>query len=636
MHDGLRLKALSQLPQAFRKLALAACAPDAPKLALGQFLKAAATASASEGRACLAAFYVLLDPAKIPSPESLDSPEVDDIVREMPVILLPLYSIEVPAELGSDLWCRVWAWANFIHTYKEHLPGPPLPEATFWVDFLIYTANFHINDAPAPYLYNSVGFKSLMTATWGFVLDVEDPDTRDLGLTLIIGLLPGMNPVDDANLEEIIDAAGGVDYLALLIIKCMHEILARAETPLSHEDLYLIHAVLNFVAEAEHLCIKGQPMYEGTLGRLGTSLAALDFAQVLVAVAWTVGENAGDTDVIKFNLDRCFLLLARIFLLETGHHHLPSAISQGLLCALICAGQFDGTIQNHFTLFFYGILPRALISYHAVAALNAALPDAEECATSQVFRRSPGFGPWQRFCALTKKSLHVLKFCEEYIPDKTCDNMECNLIESKTEFSRCSGCLNVYYCSAECQKSDWRTGGHRNVCAEYGNLTLSARNNPSVRERDFLRAYLDAEYTDSKGSIYAQHTLCLQRFPNSTLVTVFDYTNGPVDISVHPLESESARVQELRAYGAEWEYSVARARRSGGRMVLHVVRTQQGRAAPRYVLVPLRKTGSGVDTLLEEFAASLPTPHNVPLVEELWLKLRPKAEAADEEVTETH
>ncbi|KAJ7153899.1 hypothetical protein C8R43DRAFT_443172 [Mycena crocata] len=577
-----------------------------------------------------------MDPAKIPSPESFDSPEVEQIIKEMLVTLLPLYSIEVPVELGADLWPRVWEWANFIYTYRDHLPGPPLPVANFCVDFLIFMANFQKNGVPEPYLCSSVGFRSLLTATWGFVLDVEDPDNRDLGLTLITGFLPAMNPADEANFEEIIDAAGSVDHLAQLIVNCMHEILNSAETPLSFKDIYYLRAVLNFVAAAEHLGIAGEPMYQGSLGRLGKALGDNNFTEVLVAAAWAVGDATGDTELIKFTVDRCILFLARLFLREGGHHYIPSAISQGLLGALICAGHFDGPMQSHMTLFFYGILPRTLISYHAVAALEGALPDAEECASSPVFRRSPGFDKWQRFCTSTKRSLAVLKFCEQYVPDKACDNIDCHIIKSKTEFRRCSRCLNVYYCSTDCQKIDWRTGGHRDICGEYNTLRLSARTNLSVRERDFLRAYLDAEYTYSKPTIYAQQALCLKRFPNSAFLTLFDYTNGPVDISVLPLESDSTYMQDLRAYGAEWDYSVARAQRSGGRMALHVVRTQHGTEPHRYVVIPLRRTETGVNAILNDMAVELPANKDDPAVQELWAKFRPRLVASEEDVTETH
>jgi MYND finger len=32
---------------------------------------------------------------------------------------------------------------------------------------------------------------------------------------------------------------------------------------------------------------------------------------------------------------------------------------------------------------------------------------------------------------------------------------------------RCTGCSVAYYCSRECQKQDWKSGGHKQTCTEY-------------------------------------------------------------------------------------------------------------------------------------------------------------------------
>ncbi|KAJ7175180.1 hypothetical protein C8R43DRAFT_1201845 [Mycena crocata] len=279
-------------------------------------------------------------------------------------------------ELGFELWSRVWPWANFIYTYKDHLPGQPLPEATFCIEFLIYTTRFQTNHEAMPFVCDSAGFKSLLTAAWGFLLDVEDPETRDFGLSQVSTLLPGMKPGIDTNLEEMIDAAGSVDHLALLIINHTQATLDMAKKPMTVTDVYFIRAILDFVVEAEHLGIPGQQMYEDSLGKLGTSLARHNFAQVLVVAARRLGETGDNTKLITGTLERCLLFLARVFIIPSGQRRLPSAISEGLLCALICAGHFDGLIQNHFSLFFGGILPLCLTSYYAVAALQYGGPDA--------------------------------------------------------------------------------------------------------------------------------------------------------------------------------------------------------------------------------------------------------------------
>lgn len=43
----------------------------------------------------------------------------------------------------------------------------------------------------------------------------------------------------------------------------------------------------------------------------------------------------------------------------------------------------------------------------------------------------------------------------------------------------CAGCSNVAYCSRECQKLDWKQGGHRKACFEIQNERLGKAFDPS-------------------------------------------------------------------------------------------------------------------------------------------------------------
>ena len=45
-----------------------------------------------------------------------------------------------------------------------------------------------------------------------------------------------------------------------------------------------------------------------------------------------------------------------------------------------------------------------------------------------------------------------------------CDNVECDNFEKDKAFSLCAKCRAVAYCSAACQKVDWKNGGHKAEC----------------------------------------------------------------------------------------------------------------------------------------------------------------------------
>jgi hypothetical protein len=49
----------------------------------------------------------------------------------------------------------------------------------------------------------------------------------------------------------------------------------------------------------------------------------------------------------------------------------------------------------------------------------------------------------------------------------------CNALENKlvNKFKTCSKCMNVWYCSLECQKNDWKK--HKPICTQYCKWVVS-------------------------------------------------------------------------------------------------------------------------------------------------------------------
>lgn len=150
-------------------------------------------------------------------------------------------------------------------------------------------------------------------------------------------------------------------------------------------------------------------------------------------------------------------------------------------------------------------------------------------------------------------------------------------------------------------------------------------------ERRFLRAVVHEDYSTSKGAIYAKQALELHRGSNGDFFTFFDYIGGAVRISVESKDSSPSLADALRAYAEEWTDSVARAGRSSGKMGLHLVRILNGKS-PRYVLVPLRKTRSHVESVLNEVAAGLRKSKE----ETLAMDFTERFKDVDKDVVETH
>lgn len=104
-----------------------------------------------------------------------------------------------------------------------------------------------------------------------------------------------------------------------------------------------------------------------------------------------------------------------------------------------------------------------------------------------------------------------------------------------------------------------------------------------VREREFLRALVHNDYRHVKANIDAQQDVLLRKLAGRGLVTRFDYTDGPVRIT---MTADDCKGMEV--FGEQWLDSVARAARSGDRLALHVVQISEG-PVKHIFLVPLRK-----------------------------------------------
>ncbi|KAJ7112093.1 hypothetical protein C8R44DRAFT_985119 [Mycena epipterygia] len=633
MHRDLHLGNLAQLPFSVRKVASAACSANRSSRAVERFLEVVADCSESEARSFLPVFYILLDPAGIPSMAQLDTAagQTEGTIQQVLDLLQALNNIYIPLHLGPDLWSRIWPWARWIHTYKDHLSGPPLREGRFCVDLLVLAGHFHeSSDVAVAYIWDAPGFKYLVARTWIFVLETRDAARRIQAMMCLCGFLGVSDPSKPTNFKEMVDGAGGtVHHLGRLVVKFMDTVLAQRSTPLSITDLYFIRIILDFIAEAARMAVPGEGNWFET-GPMAAVLPSHDIARVLATTAYALAEHTADD--VAYTLDQCFVILGRIFLVNSGHRFLPSALRSGLLRAVVSSAHFkEITIQNHLNLFLTVVLPGCLIYHGVLSDLAAALRGVAKISSKTAFQKSNIAEKWNRFTNSADQRLELFKLFEskQYILDRACDNLQCGTVDVETKFRRCSGCLTFYYCSSACQTSDWQ-GGHRHACASYGSLCLSERHGLTVRERRFIRTVVHEDYSTSKSDIYAKQSIELHRDSNGAFFTLFDYIGGAVRIAVYSKDSASSVADALRAYGEEWTDSVARAERSSGKMALDVVRILNGRA-PRYV-VPLRKTRSDIEGALNEVAAGLRRSKE----ETLAMDFSEKFKDVDKDVVETH
>lgn len=127
-------------------------------------------------------------------------------------------------------------------------------------------------------------------------------------------------------------------------------------------------------------------------------------------------------------------------------------------------------------------LPAATVFHAVVAQLEGQVREVQMLAHGAKFKRSPMYSLWRTFEATAEKRIQMLADMKSgRTESKARDNMEvssnltppshandwilkCGIIREQTAFRRCSSCQQVYYCSADCQRLDWRKGGHSEAC----------------------------------------------------------------------------------------------------------------------------------------------------------------------------
>ncbi|KAJ6628505.1 hypothetical protein B0H10DRAFT_1940342 [Mycena sp. CBHHK59/15] len=187
------------------------------------------------------------------------------------------------------------------------------------------------------------------------------------------------------------------------------------------------------------------------------------------------------------------------------------------------------------------------------------------------FTKMEMFPTWKAFLDLVGERVRVLKKYE----------VSCESIKA------CDNGGSLYYCSTECQTLDWHGSGHRESCPSFRSMRRSHADPLSVRELSLIRALLHSDYLAHRSEIFCRLISHINRHPGTEFYTLFWYTEGHVEIEIHPV----GEYPDKYDWGVDWAYHVRRMAQSGGRMDLHsmVVSQQDGTRARMF---PMRSRNS--------------------------------------------
>ncbi|KAJ6524160.1 hypothetical protein B0H19DRAFT_598169 [Mycena capillaripes] len=521
---------------------------------------------------------------------------------------------------GPDLWPRIWAWIEFLHTYRDFYP--PFSsglDGKISAHLLYFLDRFASDSNTVDLIRQTIGVRTVVMHAWASLVDSQiGPD--HIGFSQLRNFFcSAMLPYDPHDLEKILESAGGPEGVAAIVVKTFKLFIPNRHTPISEKTLRFIEGPLVFLLDLKD-----------SGGIISPALISGGVVSVLTTAACAISKSHGKhPNALSVLLD-IFDVLHGLFSVPTSYKTIRSAIKMGLLRAIIFSGiacrDTDNIESTGLWKTLDVTLPTATVFYTVVAQLEGQLADVESLISAPSFQQSPICGRWRSFEAVAHDRIALVKALasKDYVPVKACDNMECNIIRARTAFRRCAHCREVYYCSAECQKLDWNHDKHphREACDSLRTFNLSLRcvlsprhfidryyletGDVGARNMRFMRALLRKDvysFVHVKGGAYFKtHIAYLQQYPSRPRVTIMDYARGNPSLSVKLADEEREEDQDQDVY---WNEHIARAVRSGGLMELHLMVVLDGNKTRRWMF-PGRSNSPAVHDGLIRIAKEIP------------------------------
>ncbi|KAF7300817.1 MYND-type domain-containing protein [Mycena kentingensis (nom. inval.)] len=637
LHPALRPADLQNLPLRIRPDAQAACRIDghSPQAIKVLRILGAGQIPEEKQQAVLPLVFHLLNPAGIPPIAAL-SEEVDEPTRRTllaaALAIGAAYSVQIPSETASALWPRIWAWAHVFFSHWAHLK-PLLPEMPDLFRPLIHctTAFNEPSGAPSDVVLRAPGFRGVLASLWRRQLSAETQPRILRTLILdVSNLIMALEPSERTNFQELVDGVGGMRELAGLVVETLKMVLEKIELELD-DNAYVstIHSLVSLILHGDFSTLRGVGRLSDRKWEdlpLGAFVDALldtpEFLAMLVRIV--VSLCANPVPGTGYTVADIYLILGRVIALRQGTQHPSSLMSLGLILAIVRSAMDEYPGKKEVLPHLRRLLDESLDStcvYRASALmLDGALKinaNPGEPAQSETFQRCEMYPHW---VALTRRSSARYPVLERLHASawgltgrhKICDNWKCNAMVERKKLFKCSACHALSYCSSDCQKLDWKSAGHREACDSYRYLIPTDRSNPTFdyKDRKYLALLLDEEYSNNFGTISAKQVAFLANAADADAlpVTLFDYAAGPIRTEV----SSVAHIADLltkptpsntkipKVASTEWADIVARARRSQGRLALHVVVSRA-----RVFVLPLSTASNLIDAEVRVLASAL-------------------------------
>ncbi|KAK6980988.1 hypothetical protein R3P38DRAFT_3117026 [Favolaschia claudopus] len=552
------------------------------------------------------ALHRFLDPSKIPVPQDWERSQserlpafVARIVFALRCMLGILSDHSVSADICFACWDHVWPWIHFLYDYHDHLAqiieftdqdDPPVIPIYAW--FVIFASR--CPEKKIAFISNARGFRGVLTRVWRLAPAFKGTHAYEPFLTSLARFLRDLSFSNTEQISELMAGAGGSPHdFAPLVVQYLDHISLQPST--AQVPGYHFARILHFVML--FMTLKASPdksPYKDVID----VLCAHGFVHAFIGAMHSLLDDSvqGGEQMAHGAL----LLLQNLFVRSPGYQSLPLAIRTGFLSTLagMCI-KFGSAVDKEIRFFVQMLLPFSMAYYHVVVAFSEVVDELLELVQSPDLQAQPLSQEFTFCITVGARRVRLLDMMEaDDFVLRACDNLVCGVILERSRLRRCSKCRSSYYCTRECQITDWKAGSHLKICGSSKMLTLgeSPSCNLGFRERQFLRALVQVAYEESMNPICVQQVMRMAE--GQQPFVFFDFMCNPPEISADSVE-HSILLESLHESGAipEWDCLVERARASGGRMQLHLIRVVEGEQKRLWV-IPMRSSSDYIDKYL--------------------------------------
>ncbi|KAF8217359.1 hypothetical protein K438DRAFT_1798727 [Mycena galopus ATCC 62051] len=494
-----------------------------------------------------------------------------------------------PLKIALEFWPRFAEWALFLHDYRDALPvfqsldlSDPYSTYAIIIRYFLKHSPESVNNTP--------GIQIIITFAWKVLLN--DSKRQELSykrLSLLLILL------DKPILADIVEGAGGSlhDLAALLL----HHMKVCTLKPQSSVSPGVLFSLFTGGIITLHTLSDGEGPFN-----LAVISHGIIKAEVISLCSFLDCEDVRDGFEESVE-DPCLNQLLNILVTPPGYTWVRQALQGGLLRGLILQMQRAKGPLKHTEEFFITILPMNTVYYSVLTQLRKSIAEVENLLSSPSFRGSMIFPAFSSFLSITRQRFTIMDHykSESYISREVCHNLKCAIVQRKQDFLRCSGCQRAYYCSTDCQRTDWHLGRHRDFCGLSDGFTM-----PEFalgkHDASFLRALVHHDYLAERPRLLVKQALEVLRTncPNRSIV--FNYvgeTPGHVYMG--------GTVTLL----GDKEYHISQSR---GRIERHLIIIGKG-SNGCYISIPMRLGDTHVREELLKICANMPDAQDITDIE---------------------